>query len=129
MTNNTNHRSRKKFDVQRKLRVFFSGLKFAVWDDLAVANNILVSSIVLAISFWLREWYDFVLILIATGVMVITEIFNTVIEAICDYIQPEYDPEIGKIKDTAAFAAGVGMLIWVFTLVYESWHIWIIFAL
>jgi diacylglycerol kinase (ATP) len=82
---------------------------------------------VLGVSFWLREWLDFLLILIVTGIMVITEIFNTVIESLCDYIQPEHDPKIGEIKDVAASAAGISILMWVFALLYELWRIWTIF--
>lgn len=126
MTKNSNQVTRKKFDPKRKLRVFFSGLKFAILGDFAVAYKVLLSLIVLSISFWLREWFDFLLILIVTGVMVITEIFNMVVEALCDYIQPEHDPKIGEIKDIAAFAAGISILIWVFTLGYELWRIWVI---
>ena len=119
----------KKFDPKRKARVFFSGLKFAIWGDFAVAYKVMLSLVVLGTSFWLREWLDFLLILIVTGVMVITEIFNTVIESICDYIQPEYDPKIGEIKDVAASAAGISILLWVLVLIFELWRFWNIFFL
>lgn len=127
MTNNLNDLVPKKFDPKRKMRVFFSGLKVAIWSDFAVAYKVMLSLIVLGTSFWLREWLDFLLILIVTGVMVITEIFNTVIESLCDYIQPEHDPKIGEIKDIAASAAGISILMWVFALLYELWRLWTIF--
>jgi diacylglycerol kinase (ATP) len=59
------------------------------------------------------------LLIVATGVMVISEIFNTAIEAICDMIQPDEDPRIGIIKDIAAAAAGVSILIWLIVFVFE----------
>ena len=127
MSNNPDNLLPKKFDPKRKMRVFFSGLKFAIWGDFAVAYKVMLSLIVLFTSFWLREWLDFLLILIVTGIMVITEIFNTVIESICDYIQPEYDPKIGEIKDVAASAAGISIMMWVFVLIYELWRLWTIF--
>jgi diacylglycerol kinase (ATP) len=118
----------KQFNPKRKIRVFFSGLKLVIWSDFAVAYKVALSLLVLGISFWLREWLDFLLILIVTGIMVISEIFNTVVESICDYIQPEYDPKIGEIKDVAATAAGISILLWVFALAYEFWRIWSFFS-
>jgi diacylglycerol kinase (ATP) len=105
--------------MPRKLRIFFTGLKFAIQHDRSVALQMIVSLIVLAISFGLREWFDFVFILVITGYMLITEIFNSAIEAICDYVQPEHDPRIGAIKDVAAAAVGLSVLIWVGALLFE----------
>ena len=124
MANNLDDLSPKKFDPKRKLRVFLSGLKFAIWSDFSVAYKVILSLIVLGVIFGLREWFDFLLILIVTGVMLIAEIFNTAIEAICDYIQPEFDPKIGQIKDIASVATGLSILIWVCTLLLEIWRIW-----
>jgi len=105
--------------MPRKIRIFLSGLNFAVRRDRSVALQMLVSIIVLAISFWLREWFDFAFILIITGYMLITEIFNSAIEAICDYVQPEHDPRIGAIKDVAAAAVGISVIIWAGALLFE----------
>jgi diacylglycerol kinase (ATP) len=38
------------------------------------------------------------------GLIITAEGLNTAIEAICDYIQPNFDPKIGFIKDIAAGA-------------------------
>ncbi|HMQ52678.1 MAG TPA: diacylglycerol kinase [Anaerolineae bacterium] len=118
------HRLRRRFDLFRKVRVFFSGLKLAIWSDFSVAYKMVLSLIVLGTSFWLREWFDFLLILVVTGLLLVAEIFNTAIEEICDYIQPEYDPKIGAIKDIASTAVGISILIWVCTLLLEIWRIW-----
>jgi diacylglycerol kinase (ATP) len=105
--------------MPRKFRIFLSGLKFAIRRDRSVALQMIASLIVLAISFGLREWLDFVFVLVITGYMVITEIFNSAIEALCDYVQPEHDPRIGAIKDVAAAAVGISVLIWLMALVVE----------
>jgi diacylglycerol kinase (ATP) len=60
-----------------------------------------------------------VFILVITGYMLITEIFNSAIEAICDYVQPKHDPRIGAIKDVAAAAVGISVLIWIGALLFE----------
>lgn len=47
---------------------------------------------------------DTALILIVSFAVLIAEIFNTAIEKICDFIQPEFDKRIGFIKDISAGA-------------------------
>lgn len=54
------------------------------------------------------------------GLIITAEGLNTAIEAICDYIQPNFDPKIGFIKDIAAgavafaafFAVIIGIIIY-----------------
>lgn len=112
-------RSPKRSNPWRKLQAFFSGMLLAIQSDRSVAVQMVISGISLVVCFWFREWIDFLLILIVTGVMIAAEVFNTTIEAICDYLQPEHDPQIGKIKDMSASAVGICVLIWTVTLSYE----------
>ena len=107
------------FRPLRKLKVCISGLRYAVLTDFSVAYKLLLSSILLVLCLALHKWFDLLLIVVATGVMVISEIFNTAIEAICDMIQPDEDPRVGIIKDIAAAAAGISILIWVIVFVFE----------
>lgn len=110
---------RKGFAVGRKARVFVVGLRTAVAGDLSVTIQMILSLLVLAVSIWLREWVDVLLIIIVTGYMLSAEIFNTAIETICDYLQPNHDPRIGAIKDIAAAATGLSILVWTVTLLFE----------
>jgi hypothetical protein len=41
-----------------------------------------------------------------------SELFNTAVEQVCDFEQPEYDQRIGAVKDVAAAAARTGMVAW-----------------
>lgn len=55
-------------------------------------------------------WFDFsaiewCLVAFAIGMVLAAEVFNTSIEALCNYLCKERDPMIGRIKDLAA--AGV----------------------
>jgi diacylglycerol kinase len=52
--------------------------------------------------------------------MLAMEIMNSAIELLCDRIEPSYDVKIGQIKDIAATAAGVSILIWVIIIVYDG---------
>ncbi len=116
---------RNGFAAGRKLRVFFVGLRTAVAGDLSVMIQMSLSLVVLAVSIWLREWVDVLLIIIVTGYMLSAEIFNTVIETICDYVQPNHDARIGAIKDMAAAATGLSILVWTITLLFEVWRLWL----
>lgn len=114
----------KSVNLARKVWVFFAGVRHAVTHDRNMLVQLIISLTVLAVTFWLRNWFDFVLIVIATGHMLVVEMVNTAIEAICDYIQPEYDGRIGAIKDMGSAASGIAILIWSITMLYEGVRIW-----
>jgi len=107
------------YNPLRKLAVIFSGLRFAIIYDLSVAYKVVLSLGVLTASFLLRAWMDFLLIFVATGLMLIAEIFNSTIEAVCDYLQTAEDRKIGAIKDMAAAAAGIAIFLWIVVMGYE----------
>jgi diacylglycerol kinase (ATP) len=107
------------YNPLRKLAVIFSGLRFAIIYDLSVAYKVVLSLGVLTASFLLRAWMDFLLIVVVTGLMLIAEIFNSTIEAVCDYLQTAEDRKIGAIKDMAAAAAGIAIFLWIVVLGYE----------
>ncbi|GAC1505915.1 MAG: hypothetical protein NVS1B3_04890 [Candidatus Dormibacteraceae bacterium] len=46
------------------------------------------------------------LVLLGTLLLAV-ETLNTAIEMLCDFVQPEHDPKIGKIKDVAAGATAI----------------------
>ncbi|MEF3697872.1 diacylglycerol kinase [Desulfolutivibrio sp.] len=107
------------YNPLRKLAVILSGLRFAIVYDLSVAYKVVLSLGVLVAAFLLRAWMDFLLIFVATGLMLIAEIFNSTIEAVCDYLQTAEDRKIGAIKDMAAAAAGIAIFLWIVVLGYE----------
>ncbi len=109
------------YDPLRKIRIMLSGFQYAVITDFSVAYKLVVSIAVLIFAYRLRTWVDFLLIMVATGMMLMAEVFNTVIEEICDFIEPEYNERIKGIKDTAAASAGIAIFIWIFVLAYQIW--------
>jgi len=114
----------KGYHPLRKLKVMLAGLRFAM-IDIAVSYKLVLSIIVIVPSLFLHRWVDTSIIILATVMMLIAEMFNTVVEALCDYIQGEFDPKIGMIKDIAAAATGIAILAWIITLgveVYELCH-------
>ena len=120
-------RRRKGFRPLDKLKVFVSGLRLAVTNDRTVAVQVVLSLTVLAAAFVLREWLDALLILAVTGFVLATELTNTAIEALSDYVQPDFDPKIGAVKDVAAAATGIALVVWLLTLVFEVGRLWRVF--
>ena len=104
----------------RKLRTVFSGLRYAVLYDWSVTYKLILSVIVLIIAFSLRAWVDFLLILLATSFVLVAEIFNSAIEALCDFVEDQHNEKIKVFKDIAAAAVGIAIFVWGIVLIVET---------
>jgi diacylglycerol kinase (ATP) len=103
----------------RKIRIVVSGLRYAIGYDLAVTYKLILSVIILAGCFYYRKWLDFGMVFVSTGLMLVAEMVNTTIEALCDFMEPSENEKIGIIKDIAAAAAGISILVWGVVIVIE----------
>jgi diacylglycerol kinase (ATP) len=103
----------------RKLRTVFSGLRYAVVYDWSVTYKLVLSAVVLVAAFALRAWVDFLLILAVTAFVLVAEIFNSAIEALCDFVESRQNEKIKVIKDIAAAAAGIAIFAWIVVLGVE----------
>jgi len=112
------------FHPLRKIKVIISGLRFAVLYDFSVAYKLVLSILLLSTAFYLRLWVDFEILLLATALVLITEMLNSTIEAICDFIEVRQNEKIKIIKDIAAAATGVAILVWLIVLMMELAHLW-----
>lgn len=108
------------YSPARKLRVILSGLHIAVVTDFSVAYKVILSVPVLGGAFFFRQWVDVSLILLAMGVMLIAELFNSAIEVLCDFVEPQRNERIRITKDIAAAATGLSILVWAAILIVES---------
>ena len=104
----------------RKLRTVFSGLRYAVIYDFSVAYKLVLSALVLAAAFALRAWVDLLLILVVTALVLVAEILNSAIEALCDFDETRHNEKIKVIKDIAAAAVGISILVWFVVLIVEA---------
>ncbi len=104
----------------RKVKVVFAGLSFAVRHDFSVAYKVVLSLVLVAGAAALQRWVDFVVIVLATGVVLTAELFNSAVEGVCDFMETGHDERIGAIKDVAAAAVGVSILVWLVVVVYEG---------
>lgn len=112
------------FRPLRKLQVIMSGLRYAVLYDFSVAYKVVLSVLIVGACFYFRQWLDVVLVLVATGMMLLAEMFNTSIEALCDFVEPRQDERIRVVKDVAAAAVGIGILVWAVVVAVEISRLW-----
>jgi len=112
------------FSIIRKLRVVFSGLRYAILNESSVTIEIILSALVLAGCFYYRQWLDFSIVLVASGIMLVAEMVNTAIEGLCDFVEPGHNEKIGIIKDVASAAVGISILVWSVTLLMEVVRLW-----
>jgi len=103
----------------RKFRTILSGLRYAVLYDFSVAWKLVFSLGVLVAAMITRDWIDAVLIIVVTALVLVAEIMNSAIEALCDFVETRHDEKIGIIKDIAAAGVGVAILAWVLVLGFE----------
>ncbi len=102
----------------------FSGLRYAVVHDFSVACKLVLSALVLAAAFALRAWVDLLLILVVTALVLVAEILNSAIEALCDFVEARHNERIKVIKDIAAAAVGVSIFVWLVVLTIETSRFW-----
>jgi diacylglycerol kinase len=107
----------------RKLKVVLAGLHIAVVTDFSVAYKVLLSIPILVGTFVFQKWLDVSIILLAMGLMLISELFNSAIEVLCDFVEPQHNDQIRIIKDIAAAAAGLSILVWAAILIVEGIHL------
>ena len=112
----------------KKIGVVISGLKYAIRYDFSVTYKLVLSLAVLLFFFFFRQWVDFLLLAAATGMMLQAELFNSAIEAVCDFLTQEEDRKIKVIKDISAAAAGICILFWAVILVIEAFRVFQFFV-
>lgn len=109
----------KGYHPLRKIKVVLNGLWFAVVTDFSVLYKLIISIIIIIPVFIFDTLLNASLIILATAFMLAAELFNTAIEAICDFMETEYNEKIGIIKDISAAATGIIILAWAVVLVIE----------
>ncbi len=94
--------------VKGRIKSFKYALK-GMWLLITTEHSIMVQMaiglIVMVFGWWYRisatEW---ILQILAIGIVLVAESLNTAIEKICDFIHPDHHKRIGFIKDISAGA-------------------------
>ena len=89
----------------RSVTYAVKGFYLLITTEHSIMVQLTISALMCILGFYLKisavEWMFQIL---AIGLVLTAESLNTAIEAICDYIQPNFDKKIGFIKDIAAGA-------------------------
>ena len=101
-----------KSSIIKSFKNTFKGLNFLIKNERNFKIHIvgLVVNLGLLYYFPVALW-EIVIILIACFLVLIMEAVNTAIEHICNFIQPQYDRKIDIIKDIAAAAVLLSVII------------------
>ncbi len=87
------------------------GIRIAFMEQLNLKIHALAAILVVAAGFYFNithvEWLG---VTLAIGIVVITELINTALEYVVDFVSPAYKPLAGKIKDIAAGAVLVAAI-------------------
>ncbi len=83
----------------------FKGLRLMLNHQPNFFIHLAITIIALLLSYFLKlSRGEFLWIIVAIGVVLSAEIFNTAIEKLTDLVQPEIDPRAGQVKDLSAAA-------------------------
>ena len=77
---------------------------YTVWkEEINFRREVFAGFLVIAASFYFNfsrvEW---IIAIACITIVLIGEVVNTVVEDLCNKIEPHHDPMIGKVKDMAA---------------------------
>ena len=88
----------------RKFQVAFNGILEALKHK-AVLIQVVLGLLTLIFGFILKiDYYEWLIVILLIGLVIGFEMLNTAIEKICDFVEPNYNREIGIIKDIASGA-------------------------
>jgi len=104
-----------KFSIKKRLKSFqfaFNGIKhLLIYEHNARIHLLgLIAIIILGICFKIAL-IDWMILTIVTSLVIITELFNTAIENIADFIEPSWNEKIKLIKDYCAAAVLISVVI------------------
>ena len=101
--------------MERLLRAVvnsWNGLRFALRSEAAFRQELAIFVPAVPLAFVITEdgWKRLALIGVLLLLFVV-ELLNTAIEKLCDRINLEIDPQIGRVKDMGSAAVGVTLLV------------------
>ena len=94
--------------VKGRIKSFKYALK-GMWLLITTEHSIMVQMAIGLIVMFIGWWYrisstEWILQILAIGIVLVAESLNTAVEKICDFIHPDYHKRIGFIKDISAGA-------------------------
>ncbi|NLC41774.1 MAG: diacylglycerol kinase family protein [Erysipelothrix sp.] len=101
-----------RHELQKKFEASFNGLKIVLTQDKSVKGHFVIASLVIIFFLWQEVTLtDWMVILIAIGLVICLEMINSSIEELADFLQPTEHEAIKRVKDVAAGAVLFASLI------------------
>lgn len=90
----------------------YKGLRAAISSEAAFQQEALVLAIAIPLSFFITTspWKQCALIAVILLIMIV-ELLNTAVEKLADLVNPDFHPEIGRIKDMGSAAVSLAIII------------------
>ena len=90
----------------------WNGIKETVKHEYNFRIHLMATFIVVSCGIIFQiSWIEWMLVCVAIGLVLVTEMINSVMEAMIDYLKPEYHPQAKYIKDSAAGAVLISAII------------------
>ncbi|WP_343558773.1 diacylglycerol kinase family protein [Sphingobacterium sp.] len=106
--------ARSNFSWKARIRSFsyaFNGLKIIWREEHNFRVHLLAAVLAIALSWGLRiSPYEWLAIVFSIGFVLVCELLNTALENLADFVCPEKNPNIKRIKDIAAAAVMLSSL-------------------
>ena len=108
-TNDTN-----RFSLKHRIKSFsfaFNGLKNLILKEHNARIHFTALLSVIGLGIFLKiEVTEWISISIVSGIVILTELLNTAIERLADFVEPKWNKKIGIIKDYCAGAVLVSAI-------------------
>ena len=93
-------------------RFAFSGLWYTLCTQRNMRVHLAIASVVIILGLWLNLSADqWAMIALASGLVLVSEMTNTVIENLVDLVCPDYHPSAKIVKDVMAGAVVLASII------------------
>ena len=103
------------FSLRKRLKSFhfaFNGIKNLIKNEHNARIHIVALICVIGFGIFFRiELTEWIAIIVVAGLVILTELFNTAVERLADFVEPERNVKIGLIKDYCAGAVLISAII------------------
>jgi diacylglycerol kinase len=99
-------------NLPEAFRFAFSGLWYTLCTQRNMRIHLVIAGVVTAVGVWLRLSAErWAIIVLTSGLVLVSEMANTVIENLVDLVCPEYHPLAKVVKDVMAGAVVLAAVI------------------
>ncbi|MFM1878964.1 MAG: hypothetical protein RLZZ241_1830 [Bacteroidota bacterium] len=96
----------------KSVKFAFKGLWILICTERSIQIQLAIACIVTCFGFyWTIEPHEWMMQLLAIGLVMGLEGVNTAIEKLADFVQPHNDAKIGLLKDVSAGAVMLGSIV------------------